>query len=120
MLGTAAIMEKLKVCQCPVFTALLILPLSTARFSANNQGLPFEKVVHKVTTLDAQPAGPAAGSILVMVTGQLVVDDGSNILPYTQMFHVSCARAIRDESMLMMQLAPEGGSFFVQNDVFRL
>ncbi|KAK1920937.1 hypothetical protein DB88DRAFT_501572 [Papiliotrema laurentii] len=77
--GTAAIMEKL-------------------------QGLPFSKVVHRVLTLDAQPSGPNAASILVIVTGQLVVDDGSNILQYSQMFH----------------LVPDGGSFFVQNDVFRL
>ena len=37
------------------------------------QSLPFEKVQHKVTTLDAQPSSPASASILVSVTGLLVV-----------------------------------------------
>jgi hypothetical protein len=34
--------------------------------------LPFQKVAHKLSTLDAQPAGDA-GQILVHVTGQLFV-----------------------------------------------
>ena len=36
------------------------------------QGLPFQKVQHKVTTLDAQPSG-ANGGILVVVSGALLV-----------------------------------------------
>lgn len=36
------------------------------------QSLPFQKVVHKVSTLDAQPSNEAGG-ILVMVTGALLV-----------------------------------------------
>ncbi|CAD6572746.1 MAG: Nuclear transport factor 2, partial [Tremellales sp. Tagirdzhanova-0007] len=68
------------------------------------QGLPFAKVAHRVLTLDAQPASSAVASILVLVTGQLLVDDGQNVLQYSQMFH----------------LVPEGGGYFVQNDVFRL
>ncbi|MBE3044762.1 hypothetical protein IMZ48_19820 [Candidatus Bathyarchaeota archaeon] len=39
------------------------------------QGLPFEKVKHQVSTLDAQ-AGPYAdkdGGVLILVTGQLLV-----------------------------------------------
>lgn len=36
------------------------------------QSLPFQKVVHQVSTLDAQPANEAGG-ILVMVTGGLLV-----------------------------------------------
>jgi len=53
------------------------------------QGLPFAKVVHKVLTLDAQPASSTIASIMVLVTGQLLVDDGQNVLQYSQMFHVS-------------------------------
>ncbi|EIW69096.1 nuclear transport factor 2 [Tremella mesenterica] len=68
------------------------------------QELPFTAVQHRVLTLDAQPASSTEPAILVLVTGQLLVDDGSNILQYSQMFH----------------LKPENGSYFVQNDVFRL
>ncbi|KAF8334293.1 nuclear transport factor 2 [Cantharellus anzutake] len=56
--------------------------------------LPFQSVAHKVTSLDAQPS----------VTGQLVVDGGENPLQFSQVF----------------QLSPTGGSYFVQNDIFKL
>ena len=36
--------------------------------------LPFQKVAHKVATLDAQPSNESGG-IMVMVTGQLLVSD---------------------------------------------
>jgi hypothetical protein len=36
------------------------------------KGLPFGKVVHKISTLDAQPAGQS-GDIIVLVTGVLLV-----------------------------------------------
>ncbi|OJJ51517.1 hypothetical protein ASPZODRAFT_21970 [Penicilliopsis zonata CBS 506.65] len=77
--GTAAILEKLT-------------------------SLPFQKVVHRVATLDAQPASEN-GSILVMVTGALMVDDQPQPMNYSQTF----------------QLQPDGqGSYFVFNDIFRL
>ena len=38
----------------------------------SSQGLPFEKIAHKVDTVDAQPSGPNGG-IIVMVTGALLV-----------------------------------------------
>ncbi|WVR04014.1 hypothetical protein IAU60_001013 [Kwoniella sp. DSM 27419] len=66
--------------------------------------LPFQKVQHKIVTIDAQPSSPSTASIIVLVTGQLLVDDGANPLQFTQIFH----------------LMPEGGSYFVFNDVFRL
>ncbi len=37
------------------------------------KSLPFQKVLHKVETCDAQPSNPAAGSIIVLVTGLLKV-----------------------------------------------
>lgn len=37
------------------------------------QGLPFQKVQHKVTTIDAQPSSPTVASLLVSVTGLLLV-----------------------------------------------
>lgn len=66
--------------------------------------LPFEKVAHKVSTLDAQPSNERGG-ILVMVTGALLVDEEQRPMNYTQVF----------------QLLPDGsGSYFVFNDAFRL
>ncbi len=35
--------------------------------------LPFQKVQHRISTVDAQPGNPQTGSIIVMVTGQLLV-----------------------------------------------
>ncbi|KAH8100214.1 nuclear transport factor 2 [Cristinia sonorae] len=66
--------------------------------------LPFEKVQHKVTTFDAQPSSPTIASILVSVTGLLLVDDSPNPLQFSQIFH----------------LIPDAGSYYVYNDVFRL
>ncbi|KAK8152651.1 putative nuclear transport factor NTF-2, partial [Phyllosticta citribraziliensis] len=66
--------------------------------------LPFQKVVHQVATLDSQPASED-GSILVLVTGALLVDEEGRPMSYTQVF----------------TLRPDGnGSYFVFNDVFRL
>jgi len=65
--------------------------------------LPFQKVQHKVTTLDAQPSSSVA-SLIVNVTGLLIVDDSENPLQFSQVFH----------------LIPEGGSYYVLNDIFRL
>ncbi|KAA8901864.1 nuclear transport factor Nxt2 [Sphaerosporella brunnea] len=65
--------------------------------------LPFTKVLHKISTLDAQPADPS-GAILVLVTGQLLIDDGEHPQSFSQTFH----------------LIPRDGSYYVRNDVFRL
>ncbi|KAG6861639.1 Nuclear transport factor 2 [Termitomyces sp. Mi166 len=66
--------------------------------------LPFSKVQHKVTTLDAQPSAPSVASLIVSVTGLLVVDDSTNPLQFSQIF----------------QLIPDGSSYYVYNDIFRL
>jgi len=65
--------------------------------------LPFAKVEHKLTTLDAQPSSQAGG-IMVLTTGKLLVDEEQHPMSYTQCF----------------QLLPDGGSYYVFNDVFRL
>ncbi|KAL8795470.1 MAG: hypothetical protein Q9195_002059 [Heterodermia aff. obscurata] len=65
--------------------------------------LPFAKVIHKVGTLDAQPSSEQGG-ILVMVTGALLVDEEQRPMNYSQAF----------------QLLPDGQSYYVFNDVFRL
>ncbi|KAF8894709.1 nuclear transport factor 2 [Infundibulicybe gibba] len=66
--------------------------------------LPFKTVQHKTTTLDVQPSSPTIQSLLVSVTGLLIVDDSTNPLQYSQVFH----------------LIPDGASYWVYNDVFRL
>ncbi|EPS29771.1 Nuclear transport factor 2 [Penicillium oxalicum] len=63
--------------------------------------LPFQQVRHQLATLDAQPSGD---SIIVLVTGALLVDEEQKPMNYTQLF----------------TLKPQDGSFFVLNDVFRL
>lgn len=69
--GVEAIVEKLTVC-CPLAQEGFIL--------IRRQSLPFEKVAHKVNTLDAQPASDS-GAILVMVTGALMVSLSWKSLP---------------------------------------
>jgi hypothetical protein len=66
--------------------------------------LPFAKVAHKVVTLDAQPSSPTVASLVVSVTGLLLVDDSPNQLQFSQVF----------------QLIPDGASYYVFNDIFRL
>ncbi|KZS98903.1 nuclear transport factor 2 [Sistotremastrum niveocremeum HHB9708] len=58
--------------------------------------LPFQKVLHKVSTIDAQPSSPTVASLLV--------DDSEHPLQFSQVF----------------QLIPDGGSYYVLNDIFRL
>ncbi|RPA87860.1 nuclear transport factor 2 [Ascobolus immersus RN42] len=65
--------------------------------------LPFQKVAHKLSTLDAQPAGDA-GQILVHVTGHLIIDDNEHPQAYSQTF----------------QLVPADGTYYVLNDIMRL
>ncbi|KAG4305858.1 hypothetical protein PORY_000768 [Pneumocystis oryctolagi] len=66
--------------------------------------LPFNKVKHRISTLDAQPSISSVGGIIVMVTGELLVDEEQNPHRYSQTFH----------------LIPEGNTFYVLNDIFRL
>jgi len=65
-------------------------------------GLPFQKVAHKISTLDTQPT--TGGAAIVMVTGELLIEEQEHPQRYSQVFH----------------LVPDGDSFFVLNDVFRL
>ncbi|KAK6537497.1 Nuclear transport factor 2 [Orbilia ellipsospora] len=64
--------------------------------------LPFQKVIHKVVTQDAQPM--SNGGIVVLVTGGLMVDDSPAPLAYSQIF----------------VLQPDGGSYYVAHDTFKL
>ena len=65
--------------------------------------LPFQKVKHELSTLDAQPS-PGNAGVLVLITGKLLVDDQEHGMNFTQTF----------------QLIQEGGSYYVHNDLFKL
>ncbi|ODQ63187.1 nuclear transport factor 2 [Nadsonia fulvescens var. elongata DSM 6958] len=65
---------------------------------------PFQKVAHRISTLDAQPGSPNGGDVIVMVTGDLLIDEEQNPQRYSQVFH----------------LMPDGASYYVFNDIFRL
>lgn len=65
--------------------------------------LPFQRVAHRITTLDAQPAS-SNGDVLVMITGDLLIDEEQNPQRFSQVFH----------------LIPDGSSYYVFNDIFRL
>ncbi|KAK6956589.1 hypothetical protein Daesc_001868 [Daldinia eschscholtzii] len=67
------------------------------------QGLPFQQIKHQVSTIDLQP-GVAPGHILVLVTGQLLVDEEQRPMSYTQSFY----------------LVPENAQYYVHNDIFKL
>ena len=67
--------------------------------------LPFKRVQHRFSTVDVQPSNPASNSILIFVTGQLLVDDESNPQFFSQSFQL---------------FADNGGNWFIYNDIFRL
>lgn len=67
-------------------------------------GMHFSTVQHKVSTCDAHPS-PLGNGILCFVTGLLVVDQDTNPLHFAQTFHL---------------LPTANGSWYIQNDLFRL
>ncbi|KAK1632230.1 hypothetical protein QYE76_006545 [Lolium multiflorum] len=78
--------------------------MGAAAISAKLTSLPFDKCLHKVVTVDCQPAGPTGG-VLVFVSGSLQAGEGEHQIKFSQMFH-------------LMPVGP--GNFYVQNDMFRL
>ena len=62
--GARSIMEKLTVC-------IALSEVVLGGIYSIVQSLPFQKVQHKITTQDAQPASPT--NIIVLVTGLLLV-----------------------------------------------
>ncbi|KXS20996.1 nuclear transport factor 2 [Gonapodya prolifera JEL478] len=78
--------------------------LGAANIGNKLENLPFQRIVHKVNTVDAQPSSAAGNALMVIVTGQLLIDDEKNPHHFTQAF----------------QLVAEGQAYFVFNDVFRL
>ncbi|CAM8951512.1 unnamed protein product [Rhodiola kirilowii] len=67
-------------------------------------GLPFQQCLHSVQTVDCQPSGPGGG-MLVFVSGQIQLAGEQHGLKFSQMFHL---------------MPTPQGSFYVQNDIFRL
>ncbi|KAF8982770.1 Nuclear transport factor 2 [Entomortierella lignicola] len=65
------------------------------------QSLPLDGLRHNISTTDVQPF---EGGALITVTGQLLAAGETNPQFFTQTF----------------ALKPDGGSFYVQNDIFRL
>ena len=75
----------------------------TAQILEKLTNLPFRKVQHQVVTIDCQPT--PGGGVLVVVCGNLLVDDEQMPQKFSQVF----------------QLLPSGtGSFYIFNDIFRL
>ncbi|RYP50417.1 hypothetical protein DL768_004092 [Monosporascus sp. mg162] len=76
--------------------------MGTANIVQKLVELPFRKVEHVVATRDAQPS--INGGILVLVTGQLLAEGQERPFNFSQAF----------------QLMPDGESYFVYNDIFKL
>jgi hypothetical protein len=88
------------------------------------QTLPFQKVEHQVSTLDAQPASDA-GAILVMVTGALLVGSASLHFGTYRFSSLTWVQVDEEKKPIsysqVFHLLPDGaGSYYVFNDIFRL
>ncbi|KAK0709567.1 nuclear transport factor 2 [Lasiosphaeria miniovina] len=77
--------------------------LGAAAIAQKLVSLPFQKVKHQPVTTEAQPT--PGGGIVILVTGQLLVDDEQNPLSYSQAFQLS-----KDQA----------GNWYVFNDIFTL
>lgn len=96
--------------------------------------LPFEQCRHSICTIDCQPTPSFPGGILVFVSGNLQLAGEEHQLRFSQVVRnpsllshtYFCVRRWGFDVDLvcvaqMFQLVPnEQGSFFVQNDIFRL
>jgi|SRR4051794_39520535 hypothetical protein len=87
ILGVQNIITKLNVSSFPFSQLRKTFP-PDAPLGVVKQGLPFEKVAHKILTVDPQPSSNNSANLLVLVTGQLLVDDSPAPMPYSQMFQV--------------------------------
>ncbi|KAF5638730.1 nuclear transport factor 2 [Fusarium sp. NRRL 52700] len=78
--------------------------LGTQAITEKLAGLPFEKVKHQVSTLDAQPSNDQGG-VIILITGALLVDEEQRPMNFSQSFQLA-----RDAH----------GQYFVYNDIFKL
>jgi hypothetical protein len=65
--------------------------------------LPFQKLAHRVSTIDSLPS-VAPNAVIIHVTGELKVDDEASTQRFSQTF----------------QLVSVNNAFYVHNDLFRL
>ncbi|KAJ2847972.1 Nuclear transport factor 2 [Coemansia brasiliensis] len=78
--------------------------LGTANIMEKLVTLPFQRIAHKITTIDTQPSIQGTNAIIISITGQLMFDDEPKPQQFCQTF----------------QLVNNNNSFFIFNDVFRL
>lgn len=71
------------------------------------QTLPFQEIKHQVATMDPQP-GVGENHIMVLVTGQLLVDEEQRPMSYSQTFY------------LVPETINGQTQYFVHNDIFKL
>lgn len=85
------------------------------------QALPFSKVKHQVSTLDAQPV-QATGGIMILVTGALLVSTATIQSEPTDSFVLQVDEEQRPMNYSQcFQLLPDGaGSYYIFNDIFKL
>ena len=69
---------------------------------STRQALPFTKVQHAITTIDAQPSNPSAGPLLVTVTGGLLVDEERNPRMTLLSFPFISASLIKDTQLVTL------------------
>ncbi|KAK3306051.1 uncharacterized protein B0T15DRAFT_485519 [Chaetomium strumarium] len=77
--------------------------LGAASIAETLAGLPFQKVVHKFSVPDAQPT--PNGGVIILVIGELFVDDSTEPLVFSQGFQLCQDPA---------------GTWFISNDIFKL
>ncbi|KAH7235882.1 hypothetical protein BKA59DRAFT_485633 [Fusarium tricinctum] len=78
--------------------------LGVASITEKLTSLPFAKVKHQVSTLDAQPSNQEGG-VIILITGALLVDEEQRPMNFAQSFQLA-----RDAS----------GNYYVFNDLFKL
>ncbi|WZH49086.1 Nuclear transport factor 2 [Fusarium acuminatum] len=76
----------------------------TEKLTVYLSSLPFAKVKHQVSTLDAQPSNQEGG-VIILITGALLVDEEQRPMNFAQSFQLA-----RDAS----------GNYYVFNDLFKL
>ena len=109
VLGVANVVEKLKVRHYRHFSSQNCQAFIDVRHDINltlfphSQSLPFQRIKHVPQEIDAQPS--FNNGVLVLVTGQLQVDDEERPMNFTQVFQLA---------------QDEAGQYYVHNDVFKL
>ncbi|KAJ1675813.1 Nuclear transport factor 2 [Spiromyces aspiralis] len=87
-----------------------VMTFETGTFKGDNtileklNNLGFQRVVHKVSTSDAHALDPSLNNLLLLITGQLLVDNESNPQYFAQTFILT-----RDTN-----------GYFIAQDIFRL